>query len=113
MGYIAGNQQKCTQSGGTRPFGISTLVIGLDSNGIPRLYQTDPSGNYNMWKAAAIGRNSEPILKYLEKNYRETTGAETLTLALQALMVVLKLSSETVEIAILETGRGLKIIDDD
>ena len=43
--------QKYTQSGGVRPFGISTLIIGFEANDkIPRLYQTDPSGIYSAWK---------------------------------------------------------------
>lgn len=42
--YIAGVQQKYTQSGGVRPFGISTLIVGFDPLGAPQLYQTDPSG---------------------------------------------------------------------
>ncbi|CAJ0632518.1 9673_t:CDS:2 [Entrophospora sp. SA101] len=40
-----------TQSGGVRPFGTSTLIIGFDANDkAPRLYQTDPSGIYSAWK---------------------------------------------------------------
>ncbi len=48
--YVAGVQQRYTQSGGVRPFGISTLIVGFDPNdNIPRLYQTEPSGIYSAW----------------------------------------------------------------
>lgn len=44
--HIAGIQQRYTQSGGVRPFGIATLIIGFDANedDRPRLYMTEPSG---------------------------------------------------------------------
>lgn len=48
--YVAGVQQRYTQSGGVRPFGISTLIVGFDSGSkVPRLYQTEPSGIYSAW----------------------------------------------------------------
>ena len=48
--YIASVQQRYTQSGGVRPFGISNLVVGFDKgNDTPRLYMTEPSGIYSAW----------------------------------------------------------------
>ena len=48
--YVAGVQQRFTQSGGVRPFGISTLIIGFDKGDtVPKLYQTEPSGIYSAW----------------------------------------------------------------
>lgn len=48
--YVAGVQQRYTQSGGVRPFGLSTLIVGFDKGGrVPRLYLTEPSGIYSGW----------------------------------------------------------------
>lgn len=87
--FIAGLQQKYTQSGGVRPFGISTLIVGFDPyTGAPSLFQTDPSGTFSAWKANATGRNSNSVREFLEKNYTETSGAETIKLAVRALLEV-------------------------
>ena len=48
--YIAGVQQRYTQSGGVRPFGLSCLIIGFDKGDTePKLYMTEPSGIYSAW----------------------------------------------------------------
>lgn len=87
--YIAGLQQKYTQSGGVRPFGLSTLIVGFDPyTDKPALYQTDPSGTFSAWKANATGRNSNSMREFLEKNYKETSGKETIKLAIRALLEV-------------------------
>ncbi|EIE19930.1 20S proteasome alpha subunit D [Coccomyxa subellipsoidea C-169] len=110
--WIANIQQKYTQSGGMRPFGISTLVVGFDSEGKPALYQTDPSGTHSAWKAAAIGRNSKTVREYLEKNYKETAGGDTVALAVRALMEVVEAGSKNLEVAIMEKDTGLRLLSD-
>lgn len=111
--YIAGVQQKYTQSGGMRPFGISTLLVGFDPSGAPCLYQTDPSGTYSAWKANAIGRNSKTVREFLEKQYVETSGKDTIKLAIKSLMETVEAGSKNIEIAVMEQGPGLKFLTDD
>lgn len=38
--YIAKVQQRSTQSGGSRPFGVATIVGGFNENGQPQLWKT-------------------------------------------------------------------------
>ena len=53
--FIAGVQQRYTQSGGVRPFGISTLIMGFDpAEHQPRLYMTEPSGIYSAWYSISV-----------------------------------------------------------
>ncbi|QLC34626.1 archaeal proteasome endopeptidase complex subunit alpha [Halarchaeum sp. CBA1220] len=65
---ITDHIQQYTQVGGARPFGVALLIGGIE-NGEPRLYETDPSGTPNEWKALAIGSGRDDIQQYLEDNY--------------------------------------------
>lgn len=111
--HIATIQQKYTQSGGVRPFGISTLVAGFDAEGKPCLYQTDPSGTFSEWTANAIGRHSKTVREFLEKQYKETTGEETVKLALRALIETVEASSKNLEVAVTTRADGLKFLPDE
>ncbi|KAI9173223.1 Proteasome subunit alpha type-4 [Blastocladiella emersonii ATCC 22665] len=98
--HIAGVQQKYTQSGGVRPFGISTLIMGVDSDKVPKLYSTDPSGTYAAWKANAIGRNAKTVREFLEKNYvADADHHDALKLAVRALLEVVQTGAKNIEIA--------------
>ena len=52
--FIAKTQQSYTQRGGVRPFGVSSMIAGFDSNKAPQLYLTDPAGTYSAWKVRAL-----------------------------------------------------------
>jgi 20S proteasome subunit alpha 4 len=134
--FIAKLQQKYTHQGGVRPFGISTLLAGFDPDGTPRLYQTDPSGNWAEWKAHSIGRSSKTVTEFLEKHLEPTistassTGAASssgaaaaaapavsvdravLKLAVRALLEVVE-GKRNIEISIVRKGAcALEYIED-
>ena len=91
--------QMTTQSGGLRPFGVSILVAGVDGK-TPKLFETDPTGIYFQYKAAAIGEGETEVEEILKKEYKEDITIEDgLRLALKALKKVLgaNYSAERVE----------------
>lgn len=56
---VCDHKQGYTQFGGLRPYGVSLLFAGWDMQQGFQLYQSDPSGNYSVWKATSIGSNSQ------------------------------------------------------
>ncbi|PHT51147.1 Proteasome subunit alpha type-7 [Capsicum baccatum] len=105
--------QKYTQSDGVRPFGLSTLIIGFDPyTGTPSLYQIDPSGTLSAGKANAIGRNSNSIRDFLEKNYKETSGQETVKLAIRTLLEVVESGGKNIEVTVMTKEHGLRQLEE-
>ncbi|KAN0033253.1 hypothetical protein ACTA71_002677 [Dictyostelium dimigraforme] len=110
--FIAGIQQRYTQSGGVRPFGISTLIVGFDTDGTPNLFQTDPSGSYSSWKAAAIGRSSKSVGEFLEKNYTDVSEEESIKLAVRALLEIVESGNKNIEIAVIRNKQPIVLLDE-
>ena len=127
--YVAGVQQRYTQSGGVRPFGISTLIVGFDKGDkTPRLYQTEPSGIYSAWyafsnavtsrlahtqrrKANAIGRSSKTVREFLERNHKdEMDREETIKLTVKSLLEVVQTGAKNIEIAIMAPGKLIEML---
>jgi proteasome alpha subunit len=82
-------KQLCTQSGGLRPFGVSVLVAGIDSDG-PKLFETDPTGIFFQYRAVVIGEGEEGIEEILHKKYKPSlTVEEGLKISVEALKQVL------------------------
>jgi len=106
--HIATIQQRYTQSGGVRPFGISNLIIGFDPNDPnPKLFMTEPSGIYSAWKANSIGQSSKTCREFLEKNWKpDLTDSETIKLTVKSLLEVVQTGAKNIEMAIM-TGHGV------
>merc|ERR1712127_1087583 len=118
--YIAQTQQKYTQRGGVRPFGIATLLAGFsdpeqgEKFGKPVLYQTDPAGTHSSWKAQVIGgRNAKSLREFLEKNYEDDmTEKQCVRLATQVLLEVVDSGAKNMEICVLRKGNVKVTLED-
>lgn len=109
--FVAETQQSYTQKGGVRPFGISTFMVGYEGKE-PKLYVTEPSGAYSLWKANAIGRNSKTLREYLEKNHTDgLSNDDTIRLAVETLMEVVE-SSKNIEICIMTGAKKFQLLED-
>ena len=92
--------QAYTQYGGIRPFGVSLLLAGIDSQG-PKLFEAEPSGAMTAYKADSIGASKKEVDELLEKGYRDSiTLEEAIKLALDAIKATHeeKLQPENIEI---------------
>lgn len=86
---ICALKQICTQSGGLRPFGVSIILAGIDSEG-PKLFETDPTGIYFQFRATVIGEGETEIEEVLDKEFNDKmTIEEGLKLAVDALNRIL------------------------
>ena len=79
-------KQICTQSGGLRPFGVSVIFAGVDGNGTPKVFETDPTGIYFQYRATVIGEGEIEIEEILSKEYKaDITIEDGLKLGIRAL----------------------------
>ncbi len=82
--HLCDLMQIYTQYGGIRPFGVSLLIAGIDTE--PRLYEAEPSGALTGYKADAIGAGKKEAEEFFEKEYKNGMGMdEGVGLALRAL----------------------------
>lgn len=73
---LSGYVQAYTCYGSVRPFGVSSLVAGVDKTG-PRLFCVEPSGVFYGYRACAVGKGKALAKTELEKVVaKEADGAE-------------------------------------
>ncbi len=86
---ICNIKQAYTQYAGARPFGVSILFAGVDEDG-PKLFETEPTGIFFQYKAAAIGEAEIEAEELMKKKYREDmTLDDGLKLAISVLKKIL------------------------
>ena len=87
---IADRKQMFTQYGGARPFGVAFLVGGVNK-GAAHLYTSDVTGNFNAFKANAIGENDEKIKEILRRDFKEEMSVD------EGIKFVLKIFKDLLE----------------
>ncbi len=103
--HIADQMQLYTQYGGARPFGVSLIFGGVDSN--PKLFEAEPSGALIGAKASVIGAGKTEVTEYLEKEYSESMSVEELTtLGFKAMKQVpeMKLKTDIFDVGVIPTS---------
>lgn len=108
---ICNLKQMCTQSGGLRPFGVSTLIAGKDQTGV-KLFETDPTGLYYQYRAKVIGEGEAEGEKILLEKFNEGMELdEALKLAIDILKKTTgeKFSTDRLDAATI-SGEGGEVI---
>lgn len=104
--YISDTMQIKTQFGSNRPYGAGFLYAGWDKIYGYQLYNTEPSGIFNAWKAHAIGKNDQSAQSLLKQYYENDLSlADGLKLTVKVLKKSLdknKMNGENVELFVLE-----------
>ena len=91
------------------------MIIGGVDEGVPRIFQTDPSGIMKEFFAIAIGRGSEEVNNYLEKKFEHDLDQKK---AIELSITALKkgepeLTIEEIEMAIITDKGGMVRISPD
>ena len=100
---ICDHKQTFTQYGGTRPYGTSLLIAGVEDQ-TPRLFETDPSGALLEYKATAIGAGRAPVIEVFEAEYDENMSLDdAIFLGIDALYKAAdgKFKPETLEVGVI------------
>jgi proteasome alpha subunit len=101
-------KQMHTQYGGLRPFGVSLIIAGVDSEG-PQIFVTEPSGAFLEWKATAIGAGKPQAMDLFESEYDpDKTLDESIVLSLKVLRSSMdeEMIASNIEVVVIDSKDG-------
>lgn len=100
---LANIGQVYTQHAYMRPYGVSAMLISMDDEKGPSLYQIDPAGNYFGYKAAAAGTKDQEAINALEKIVKKKIAlpeSETIQQAIGCLQAVMGMDFKPADIEV-------------
>ena len=76
------------------------------------MFQTEPSGALNEWKANAIGRNASTLREFLEKKWEAGMDEQkTIRLSVETLLEIVE-SSTNMELCVIKDG-AIRMVEND
>jgi len=89
------------------------MFIAGFQDGKPKLYQTEPSGAYNEWRANAIGRNASTLREHLEKKWTADLSKDaTIKLGVETLLECVE-GVSNIEICVISSDNSAVNLDED
>ncbi|CAG9332122.1 unnamed protein product [Blepharisma stoltei] len=101
--------QVYTQQAFMRPYGVITMLAGIDDELGPQLYKIDPAGMFQGFKACAAGVKEQEATNYLEKQWKKVNGdlnrEQAIEMAIECLQNVMaqEYKSNDIEVGIVTT----------
>lgn len=74
---MANMNQVYTQRAAMRPYGVSMLLVGIDSERGPQIFKIDPAGYYVGFRATASGVKQTEATNFLEKQFKKSSSSSS------------------------------------
>lgn len=111
--------QVYTQQAFMRPYGVISMLFGIDDELGPQLYKIDPAGMFQGFKATAAGVKEQEAVNYLEKQWKKSSGNlsrnEAIEMAIECLQNVMaqEYKANDIEVGIVTKEHlGLRVLSD-
>ncbi len=108
---ISSYMMQATQYGGIRPYAVSLLVGGIDTE--PRLFEIEPGASFLGYTADAVGSGKKVATEILMKEYKKNMSLDdTIGLGIKILKKISeeKLTMDNVDIGYIQAGSEFLIL---
>ena len=108
---LAAYMMQATQYGGIRPYAVSVLVGGIDTE--PRLFEIEPGASFLGYKADAIGSGKKAASDILIKEYKDNMPVDdAISLGVKIIKKVseTKVTADNLDVGYIEDGKEFTIL---
>jgi len=111
---LAAYMMQATQYGGIRPYAVSILIGGIDTQ--PRLFEIEPGASFLGYKADAIGSGKKAASDILVKEYKDNIPLDdAISLGVKIIKKVTetKVTPDNLDVGYIEDGHEFTILRPD